>query len=161
MEQRARSGVMLQNDLQIGAKQQEIQLKLDDLIPLFDLKQAKKKCNDNIFFLALTSEVHSAGAKMQKFLRRLTTIFENSILKKLDILKMQDDQNYIQISELENILKLERDSKLKVKLKDLKIFECLNAEKATPLLLDLAKKTSSLDSVSNIRDSDGKDFVSN
>ncbi len=74
---------------------------------------------------------------------------------------MQDDQNYIWISELENILKLERDSKLKEKLKDIKIFECLNAETATPLLLDLAKKTSSLDSVTNIRDSDGKDFVSN
>jgi hypothetical protein len=67
MEQRARSGDMLQNDLKIGAKQQETQLKLDDLIPLFDLKQAKKKCNDNIFFVALTSKVHSAGAKKETY----------------------------------------------------------------------------------------------
>jgi hypothetical protein len=55
---------------------------------------------------------------------------------------------------------LDRDSRLKEKLKDIKIFECLNVVKATPLLLDLTKKTSSLDWITNVRDSNGRDFVS-
>jgi hypothetical protein len=54
------------------------------MIPLSELEQAKKKCNDNIFFVALTSEVRFAGAKTQKLLGRLTTIFKNTISKKLD-----------------------------------------------------------------------------
>jgi hypothetical protein len=33
MKQRARSGDVLQNELQIAAKQQEIQLRFDDMIP--------------------------------------------------------------------------------------------------------------------------------
>jgi hypothetical protein len=48
---------------------------------------------------------------------------------------------------------------LRDKVKDVKIFECLNAEKATPLLLNLAKKTGSGDNLNNICDNNGSNFV--
>ncbi len=48
---------------------------------------------------------------------------------------------------------------LRDKVKDVKIFECLNAEKATPLLMNLAKKTGNGDSLSNICDNNGSHFI--
>jgi hypothetical protein len=100
--------------------------------------------------VALTSEVRSAGAKTQKFLNRLTTIYENCVARRLEVLKIHYEQNSVVIAELENSLKIKNDYRLREKLKDIKIFECLHAEKATPLLLDLAKKTSSLELISNV-----------
>jgi hypothetical protein len=160
MENNARAGDAGINELQIAAKQQEIQLRLDDMIPLHDLEIVKKRCSDVDFFVSLTTEVRSAGAKTQKFLKRLTTIFDNSVVKKLESLKLQYELNFAVIAELENSLKIRNDNRLREKLKDIKIFECLHAEKATPLLLDLAKKTSSLDSIDNVRGEDGQPFSS-
>jgi hypothetical protein len=160
LENRAKSGDEEMYAMFIAAKQQDIQLRLDDMIPLHDLEQVRKRCNDVDFFVALTSEVRSAGAKTQKFLNRLTTIYENCVAKRLEVLKMHYEQNSLAIAELENILKIKNDNRLKEKLKDITIFECLHAEKATPLLLDLAKKTSALESVSNVKDDDGRPFTS-
>jgi exonuclease III len=160
MERRAMMGDTIEMDLDIAAKEQDIKLRIEDMIPLDVLEQAPKNCNENTFFVALTTEIRLAGAKTQKFLGRLTTISENTISKKLELLKVNFDLNYKQISELENKLKLDRDIRLREKLKDYKIFETLNAEKASPLLLDLAKKSSSLDSLTNIRDDQGGDFAS-
>jgi exonuclease III len=160
MENRAKSGDDEMNVLLIAAKQQDIQSKLDDMMPLQQLELVRKRCNDVEFFVALTSEIRSAGAKTQKFLSRLSTIYDNSVSKRLDVLKMHYEFNSLAIAELENTLKIKNDNRLKEKLKDIKIFECLHAEKATPLLLDLAKKTSVLDSVSNVKGEDGQPFTS-
>ncbi len=58
----------------------------------------------------------------------------------MDALKINYSQNANIITEIENKLKIKKDLLLRDKLKDIKIFECLNAEKATPLLLNIAKK---------------------
>ncbi len=86
MENRAKSGDDEKYAMLIDAKQQDIQLRLDDMMPLQDLEQVRKRCNEVEFFVALTSEVRSAGAKTQKFLNRLTTIFDNCVAKRLDVL---------------------------------------------------------------------------
>jgi hypothetical protein len=48
--------------------------------------------------------------------------------------------NLIAIAEFEAEIKAIRDCDLRDRIKDIKIFECLNAEKATPLMVSLAKK---------------------
>jgi hypothetical protein len=45
-------------------------------------------------------------------------------------------------------------------MKDIKFFECLNAEKATPLLVSLAKKSVCNESLDIIRDNNGEEFKS-
>ncbi len=84
---------------------------------------------------------------------KLERIEENCINKKLILLKEQYGANSVKISELENQLKIKKDNLLREKLRDIKIFECLNAEKPTPLLLSLAKKANTNESVNVIKDS--------
>jgi len=50
---------------------------------------------------------------------------------------------------------------LKNRLRDLKIFECLNAEKACPSFLDIAKKSKTEATIEDIKKDDGTDFENN
>jgi len=68
------------------------------------------------------------------------------------------EANFEQIFNLERNIGKIRDADLKNKLRDLKIFECLSAEKATPHFLNIAKKSKASDSIANIKNDDGADF---
>jgi hypothetical protein len=127
--------------------------------PITTLEQANKNCSVSEFFVALTDEVRNAGSRTQKFLGKVGRIEDIALGKQLEILKADYSKNAIHIAEIENRLKIKKDIILREKVKDVKIFECLNAEKATPLLLNLAKKTGSGDSISNICDTNGTPFI--
>jgi hypothetical protein len=140
MEKNAMEGGNNLQELNIAALGQQIAILFEEMIPILELEQAEKMCTPTEFFVALTAEVRSAGSKTQRFLGKLERIEENSINKKLSLLKEQYEVNSKKISELENRLKIKKDNLLREKLRDIKIFECLNAEKPTPLLLGLVKK---------------------
>ncbi len=112
-------------ELNIAALEQQIAILFEEMIPIIDLEQAEKVCTPTEFFIALTAEVRSAGAKTQRFLGKLERIEENSINKKLGLLKEQYELNAKKISKLENHMKIKKDNLLKEKLRDIKIFECL------------------------------------
>jgi hypothetical protein len=59
---------------------------------------------------------------------------------------------------LENRLTELVQKNVQSKVKTMKIFECLNAEKPTPMFLNLAKKTKSNQKLENIKNSDGTPF---
>jgi hypothetical protein len=145
-------------ELMVAAHERDLQSKLDDMTPISELEQLVKNCSDTEFFVALTEEVRTAGAKTQKFLGKLGKTEENALRGKLDTLTANYCQNANEIAVIENRLKIKKDLLLRDKLKDIKIFECLNAEKATPLLLNIAKKTWGDDSLSGIKCDDGADF---
>ncbi len=50
---------------------------------------------------------------------------------------------------------------MQAKAKTMKIFECLNAEKPTPMFLNLAKKTKTNQKLESIRDLDGTPYNNN
>jgi exonuclease III len=146
-------------NLNVAAVQQDICTKLDDMSPLTVLEQANKNCTDVEFFVALTNEVRNAGARTQKFLGKLSRIEDIGLGKQLEFLRKDYCENAKHIAEIENRLKIKKDTLLREKVKDIKIFECLNAEKATPLLLNLAKKTGTGDNLNNICDANGSKFA--
>jgi exonuclease III len=154
----ASRGGDLASDLNIAAMKQDVRVKLNDLSPIATLEQENKNCNASEFFVALTDEVRVASSRTQKFLGKLGRIEDIALGKQLEILKVDYPNNALLIAEIENRLKIKSDNLLREKIKDVKIFECLNAEKATPLLLNLAKKTGSGDRISNICEDNGTPF---
>ncbi len=145
--------------LEIAGIEQQICSDIDDMLPLNILENIKKSCNDVLFFESLTIEVKKYGSKMQRVLSRHKNLWRDSICANLKALKNDYSNNCEQIKTLENVLKTQSDIDLRERLKDIKIFECLNAEKATPLLVSLGKNKNNPETLENIRDPEGRDFL--
>jgi hypothetical protein len=119
----------------------------------------KKRCDHLVFFEALLNETKRVGVKMQKTLSRIKTLGLRNMECSLGTLKENFEQNSVQIALLEQKIKDLKDNEIKLKLRDTKVFEYLHAEKATPLLLDLAKKNSKdTEKLENILDDAGSAF---
>ncbi len=84
----------------------------------------------------------------------------SKLIKDLNELKANYEENANEILTLENILNEIVHKNVQAKVKSMKIFECLNAEKPTPMFLNLAKKTKSNQKLENIKKSDGTPFAS-
>ncbi len=114
----------------------------------------------NAFFEKYIFEIRKTAIWAQG---KLFSISRTSIKAKesaLEILRRNYEQNFENIFRLEKDIEKVRERDLKVKLKNLKIFECLNAEKASPHFLNIAKKTCSEATPNDIKDENGNDFPS-
>jgi hypothetical protein len=160
METKANQGLDIEQDEDILQHKQRLKMLLEDMTPLSILEQVTKRCTHSVFFVALTDEIRNARAKTQKYLSRLSKCYERALAKKLISLKEDYVGNRVMIADIENMLKIRLDNTLREKIKDVKIFECLNAEKASPLLLDLAKKSTAGESLDIIRKENGEVFGS-
>jgi hypothetical protein len=87
---------------------------------------------------------------MQKTFHRLKCIDTKTLETRLEGLKEDYGANAEEIGSIENQLKLIRECELRERTRDMKVFECLNAEKVTPVLLDLAKRGTGDDRLDNI-----------
>jgi hypothetical protein len=160
MEAKAKQGIDIELDEEVKVYKQRLRMLFEEMAPLADIERIAKSCVHSAFFTALIDEVRNAGSKTQKYLSRLNKCYEQALSKNLLLLKDDYVVNRDAIADIENILKIRADNSLRDKIKDIKIFECLNAEKATPLLLDLAKKSGGGESLDNIRDDNGEVFSS-
>jgi hypothetical protein len=122
------------------AQLRQIEMELDDCVNLADLEIFEKNLDPNDFFEKLTAMVKKAGIWGQHFLFKITKEQIFSREKKLATLKTDFDANFVQIFNLEREIGKIKDTTLRAKLCNLKIFECLNAEKATPHFLTISKK---------------------
>ncbi len=94
------------------------------------------------FFLeGLLSTVKGNLISYQTWYKKVETSRKAQLIKNLNELKVNYDQNYNEIFNLENILNELVQRNLQAKIKTMKIFASLNAEKPTPMFLNLAKKT--------------------
>jgi hypothetical protein len=160
LEKQALCGQTDATILQIAAHEQLISGCIEDMIPIDTIGSYTKRCGAKDFFVTLINETRSHGAKMQRILARHKTLKISKYNSDLIALKQGYLLNSHEISKLENELKLQFDSDLRERMKDIKIFECLNAEKATPLLVSLAKKSVCNESLDIIRDVNGEVFKS-
>ncbi len=145
-------------NLQISGLETDALLQIEDMYPLNDIYKLEKRCNASDFFEALIRETREACAKIQKTFSRFRKLYVRSIGEKLSLLKEDFNNNGTQIGHLENVLKNHNDMVLREKTIDMKIFECLHAERVSPLLLNLAKKGHGCDKLSNIKNEDGEGF---
>jgi hypothetical protein len=76
----------------------------------------------------------------------------------LNELKTNYDLNCNEIFNLENELNELVQKNLQAKIKTMKIFSCLNAEKPTPMFLNLATTTKANHKLENIKKADGTPF---
>jgi hypothetical protein len=127
-------------DLEIAGLEQMSNLNMTEMIPLEVLESMEKRCDHLVFFETLLNETKRVGIKMQKTLSRIKNLGLKNMECNLETLKENFEQNAEQIALLEHKIKDFIDNEIKLKLRDTKIFEYLHAERATPLLLDLAKK---------------------
>jgi hypothetical protein len=97
---------------------------------------------------------------MQRILTRQKKLKINRLNTRLDSLKTNYVLNSAEICVVEKELKIFLDNDLRDRMRDMKVFECLNAEKATPLLVSLGKKTGNQDSLDIIKGVDGSAFLS-
>ncbi len=118
-----------------------IEAELEDCANLNDLEAFEKVSDPNSFFEKLTVAVKKAGIWGQHFLFKITKELIYSKEKKVEELKKNFDANFDQIFKLEREIGKIRDTSLRDKLCNLKIFECLNAEKASPHFLTISKKS--------------------
>jgi len=147
------------SNLLAAAELTNIELLSGELCPIDQLTQLGKNCTKTEFFTALVEEVKKSSVWAQK---KLFLISKERILaleKKLLLLKLNFDENFDEIFACEKRIGKIRDTELKNRLRDLKIFECLNAEKASPHFLNIANKSKKESSVNNICDDNGTPFI--
>jgi len=117
-----------------------------------------KRCTHTEFFTALTEEIKKNGIWAQKKLFNLTKVKIGSLEKRVIALRNDFEANFGLIFDIEKKIAKIRDDELRCKLMDLKIFECLNAEKASPHFLHIANKSKKECDIDNICDDNGANF---
>ncbi len=145
-------------DLQIAGVEQELDICMQEMVPLDFLYSLEKRCSSAVFFENLVTETKKRVYKMQKTLHRLKCIHTKTLESRLEELKKDYGINAEEIGSIENQIKIARDCELRDRTRDMKVFECLNAEKVTPVLLDLAKRGTGDDRLDNIRQDNRMDF---
>jgi hypothetical protein len=154
----AERGGSHREDIDLQGREREIELQLEEMIPLTVLQRIAKRCTSSEFFELLVENTRKAGIKMQKTLSRIKGIRILALETSLKNLKLNYDMNLEQIVDTENKLKVIRDNDLRDRLRDHKIFEHLHAERATPLLLNLAKKKCNAETLEVITNDHGEVF---
>jgi hypothetical protein len=129
------------------------------LVDIRFLENQPLRTSDAEFFTCLVSEIKKNGIWAQK---KLLFIEKEKIRKlelRLEDLKKNFERNFESIFDTEKKLQKIRSDDLNNKLRDLRIFECLNAEKASPHFLNIAKKSNQEASINDIKNEDGLPFV--
>jgi hypothetical protein len=127
---------------------------------LAELETFEKNKPDGDFFEDLTKEIRKSGIWIQQKLYKITKEEMSYKEKKLETLKKDFNARCDEIFLLERQIQKIRETDLKEKLKSLKIFECINAERANPHFLNIAKKTKSDETTGSIQKDNGDEFES-
>ena len=146
--------------MDVSALYAEIDLAFQDLPSLDHLSQLPKISNSAVFFEAFAEETKKAGIKSQKTLAYIQRLKKNRLITTIETLSENFEANYAKIRDLEKELGNICDLELRDKLQELKIFEILNAEKSSPHFLELAKKTSTIEKLTDICNAEGKVLLS-
>jgi exonuclease III len=168
------------NDLDLNRRCQEVEqdagpdpalgIARADLISRLDLLLRALPTNDElsiinltttpeIFFEILCMNLRNELLSHQGWLKKLDNVCLNRIRSNLDRLKQDYTGNYLEIFRLEQLASEIVDKKLQSKVSNVKIFENLNSERATPVFLALTKNRSG-EKLASIKKPDGSDFTS-
>jgi len=159
-EIREREGTNDRLELEIAGKNTEIRIHRDSMWDITFLTSLELVPSDEYFLESLLSSVKGAIVSYQTWYKKIETVRKSQIIKDLNELKKNYEENMNEIFNLENALNELVQKNIQAKVKSMKIFECLNAEKPTPMFLNLAKKTKTNHKLENIKKPDGTNFNS-
>jgi hypothetical protein len=140
-EIREREGTNDRLELEIAGKNTEIRIHRDSMWDITFLTSLELVPSDEYFLESLLSSVKGAIVSYQTWYKKIETARKSQIIKDLNELKKNYEENMNEIFNLENVLNELVQKNIQAKVKSMKIFECLNAEKPTPMFLNLAKNT--------------------
>jgi exonuclease III len=115
---------------------------------------------DDVFFEVLANNIMNSLKSFQGWLHKLSVAKKSQLSGRLNDLKQNYTNNFNIIFQLENDMAALVEDDLKNKISSLKIFENLQAEKPTPLFLNLTKQRVS-SGLEKIKKSDGSAFSNN
>jgi len=147
--------------LECAAKNTEITLLKDNLLPPETVTQLKLDADADFFLESLMSNVKGNVVSFQQWVKKTENSLKSRLVSRLNTLKIDYINNVEQITVIEEQLQSIIDKELNEKVKSMKIFECLNAEKPTPLFMSLARTRSVTKKLSMIKKEDGSPYTSN
>jgi exonuclease III len=118
-------------------------------------------CEGDVFLEVLLSNVKGAVISFQSWVRKKDNLRKNLLIKKIQSLKNDFVINYNEIHENEILLSDIVNKEVLEKVKSMKIFDCLNSEKPTPMFLNLAQVSKSDKKLSSVCKPDGSPFTNN
>jgi hypothetical protein len=158
--QKAKSDQDVHLNLLVAAKAASGFFAIENMIPMGEIEKMKKRCSHSRFFEILVEQTKKMGMRAQKKLSYNEFVRKNEIRSQIENLKKIFGENQDVIFDLERDLGRIIDNELRDRMMDLKVFDCLHAEKATSHFLNIAKKTSKGESLEKIRKPDGTEFGS-
>ncbi len=160
---RGREGLIASHDettsLLVAGSETELQLNLENMIPLDVLYSLEKRCSWGEFFEHLVLHTRKHGSKMQKKLHRLKRIRKENIETWLTLLKQDYRANVGEINKFENLLRTESEIELRECTREIKTLECLASESVSSHLLELAKKGNGNNKLGIVRNDQGEEFL--
>jgi exonuclease III len=147
--------------LELAAKNTEILLAKTRLISFENLSLLTLSTTADTFLEVLLGNVKGHVISFQQWVKKKENSLKAKLINTLNDLKADPDPDLELIFSTEQQLLDLTDSEILEKVKTMKIFECLNAEKPTPLFMSLARCRSSAKQLSCILKDDGSNYASN
>jgi hypothetical protein len=138
--QKAKSDQDVHLNLLVAAKSASGFLAIENMVPMGEIEKMKKRCSHSRLFEILVEQTKKMGMRAQKKLSYNEYVRKNEIWSQIENLKKNFLENQNVIFNLERDIGRIIDNELKDCMMDLKVFDCLHAEKATSHFLNLAKK---------------------
>jgi Reverse transcriptase (RNA-dependent DNA polymerase) len=154
--------IRLSNGNDIGNDQQlmvEIDEIFETLPDLEFFENIDKSCSADIFFESLLLSVKNSVLSQQHKIYKVKNAKKNLLLKRLNELKKNRDNNELLVQNLEREYSSFLESELRSEIENIKIFDRLNSEKITPFFMNMAKSSQTASSLTNIRDGTGAEFA--
>jgi hypothetical protein len=145
--------------LELAAKNTEISILKNSLLSFELIEQLKIIPPADIFLETLMSTVKGNVISFQQWVKKTENSRKAKIVNKIREIRMDPDPDFDRIGTLEYALLDITDKEIKEKVKSMKIFECLNAEKPTPLFMSLARCRSSSKKLSALKKPDGTAYA--
>jgi len=144
--------------LELAAKNTEITILKNSLLSFEIIEQLKIIPSADIFLETLLSNVKGNVISFQQWIKKTENSRKAKIVNKIREIRTNPDPDFERIGTLENELLDITDKEIREKVKSMKIFECLNAEKPTPLFMSLARCRSSSKKLSALKKPDGTEY---
>jgi hypothetical protein len=146
--------------LLIAEKETEITIQRELIWDIDRFTNLSLTCNADFFLESLISNIKGAVISFQAWVRKTENIRKSNLISKISTLQKDFAANVDDIVTAENELNSLLDAELTSKVKTMKLFNCLNNEKPTPLFLNLAWTSNSGKSLSVINKPDGSTYDS-
>ena len=146
-------GNTLNREIEIAGRISQYRL-FEEEVGLLDTEGSEKCCNPSVFFEALCEAVFVAGCGAQKHLSHMVHLKQKKLTEEKKSLSFNFD-NHLEIFKIEKELTAIKETQIRDQMADMKIFEHLNAERASKHFLDLAKATKNEAELGDIQDAQG------